>query len=255
MTTGNDGFFTGYSARTPENLRPFLSFLAALVIAGGALVSFGLATHQGDAGAGGFDWDAGPQSVIGVLETQPYPVIHARPSKVFPSGHTYLLSGDGKRGVQSETHLFDGVLVEAGGFVVKRGTLDMLLVNSSDSLKRAGTVAAERPPAPVDLGRWRIQGEICDGKCYAGAMRPGIGLAHKACANLCVIGGVPPVLVTASPVAGASFFLLSDGEGKALDGRILDSVAVLIEAVGRIERRGDLHVFKLDPSTLKVARR
>jgi hypothetical protein len=85
-------------------------------------------------------------------------------------------------------------------------------------------------------------------------MRPGTGLAHKACANLCVIGGVPPVLVTTSPVAGTTFFLLGDADGNALDEWILDKVAVLVEAEGRVERRGDLHVFKLDTSTVKVAK-
>lgn len=31
-------------------------------------------------------------------------------------------------------------------------------------------IADFEPAAPVDLGKWRLTGEICDGKCYAGAM-------------------------------------------------------------------------------------
>ena len=254
MSTGNDDFFVGYSARPPVPLRKFLGALAAVLTAGSGILALIIGLNQGDAGSGGFDWDAGQQNIAGVIETKPYPIIHAGPSKAFPAGHTYLLSGDGKRGAPTEGQVIDGSAIEASGFVVKRGALDMMIVDDGKNLKTSTAANNQRPPTPIDLGRWRVRGEICDGKCYAGAMRPGAGLAHKACANLCLTGGVPPILVTASPIAGATFFLLSDIDGLALDQRVLDHVAVQIDIEGRVERRGDMHVFKLDPATLKVRR-
>ena len=250
---GNDAFFIGY-AGVPAGLRTWLIGIAGLLLAAFAAGSVLLAATQNDPGPGAFQWDAGVQTVTGVIETRPYPVLHASPSAAFPQGHGYLLSGDGKRGVQGAAGPLDGQLVEARGFLIKRGSLDMLQLGGDDGLRLSPTlnVTPARAPAPVDLGRWRIKGEICDGKCAAGAMRPGTGLAHKACANLCLIGGAPPVLVTAAPVAGSSFFLLGGPAGEPLPARILDYVAVPIEVEGRIERRGDLTVFKLDPATLRV---
>ncbi|MGI9422759.1 MAG: hypothetical protein ACR2PA_06170, partial [Hyphomicrobiaceae bacterium] len=102
------------------------------------------------------------------------------------------------------------------------------------------------------LGRWRLKGEICDGKCLAGAMRPGRGLAHRACANLCLIGGVPPIFVASEPVAGSQFFLLADQDGNALPDAYLNHVAVYISLDGTIERRGKILLFKVDLASLKV---
>ena len=83
-------------------------------------------------------------------------------------------------------------------------------------------------------------------------MRPGTGLAHKACANLCISGGVPAVFVSTSPVDGHRFFLLADQDGKPLGDRLYDLVALLIEVEGRVEKLDDIAVFKMDVSTVKV---
>ena len=123
-------------------------------------------------------------------------------------------------------------------------------------LQVAGRLKAMRgavdPVDVTDLGSWRLSGEICDGKCYAGAMQPGTGLAHKACANLCLIGGTPAVFVAKGAVDGASFFMLSDETGEPLDERLYGITAVLLSAEGQIERRGDLHLFKIDADSVQV---
>jgi hypothetical protein len=107
-------------------------------------------------------------------------------------------------------------------------------------------------PAPEDLGRWRLAGEICDGKCLAGAMRPGRGLAHKACANLCVLGGVPPVFVSSKPVLGTEFLMITGPDGSDLPEAVYDHMAQYIAVEGRITRHGDLLVFALEGETVEV---
>ena len=114
--------------------------------------------------------------------------------------------------------------------------------------KTAGT--PDLPPSKP-LGRWRLSGEICDGKCLAGTMRPGRGLSHKACASLCLINGAPPIFVSSAPVDGAEFFLLANAEGQTLGDAVLDHVAQFVSLEGAVEKRGDIHVFKVDFSTLK----
>lgn len=111
----------------------------------------------------------------------------------------------------------------------------------------------EAAEVPVrQLGKWQLSGEVCDGKCYAGAMRPGTGIGHKACANLCLVGGVPAVFVIRGAVEGSSFFMLADAEGKALGDRIYDLTAVLLSARGSIEMRGNLPIFKIDLDSVEI---
>lgn len=248
----NDGFFVGYINSLPGSAQWFVPLMAALMVLGFA--SFGIlaAVVQTDPGSGQFLWDAGEVNVSGVLEEYPYPLIHAEPSARFPQGRTLMLSGDGKRGVQKRVASLSGQRVDVSGFLLKRGTIDMLQVTATP--KPNATIMPEQTvnaPLPRSLGRWRLTGELCDGKCYAGAMRPGQGLAHKACANLCLIGGVPPVFVSTAPVEGHQFMMVADQNGMALSAEWLHRVAVLIEVEGAIEERGDLLIFKMDAASLK----
>jgi hypothetical protein len=118
------------------------------------------------------------------------------------------------------------------------------MLDTNTPLQGVGGQGRVAPATP--LGRWRITGEICDGKCYSGSMRPGNGLAHKACANFCILGGVPPVFVSTAPVEGSSFMLLADAAGGPLPGRLYDLVALRLQLEGELERRGDLLVFKVN---------
>lgn len=91
-----------------------------------------------------------------------------------------------------------------------------------------------------------MTGEICDGKCAAGSMRPGDGLAHKACANLCISGGLPPVLVMDLPVAGSTVVLIAGPDGGPMPKALYDLVALPVQIEGQLERRDDLLVFRAD---------
>ena len=62
--------------------------------------------------------------------------------------------------------------------------------------------AKEMPLMPTSLGVATLRGEIVDSKCYLGAMKPGDQKTHKACATLCIRGGIPPVLVERLPGGG-----------------------------------------------------
>jgi len=247
-----DIFFIGW-ASPPLALRGFLIGCAAGLIVVFAVFGYLGAATANDPGDGAFRFDWGRQMVIGRLETQPYPLLHVIESERYETGHTLLLSGPGKTGVQERSAPLDGSVVEIQGIALKRGDLDMLQVSN----RRNGLVASEITgpdlPEPVPLGRWRLTGEICDGKCYAGAMRPGQGLSHKACANFCLSGGVPPLFVSTDAVDGATFFLMADLQGKPVTEAVMDHVATLVEVEGAIERRGGMHVLRIDPDTIRLA--
>ena len=257
-------FFIGF-APPPDALRPFL-----LGVAGGLVILFAalgwlLGATQDDPGPAAFRFDWGRQTVTGVIDAHPYPVLHvlASATERYAPGDAILLSGQGKRGVQDRAAPLHGALSVVSGVGMQRGPLDMIQARGGanglaafEQVEEAPLVPAGAPadlPAPQDLGRWRLTGEICDGKCLAGAMRPGTGLAHKACAVLCLDGGAPPVFVSTGPVDGETFFLIGEAEGGPVPRDLLAWTAQLVTLEGRVERRGDLMVFLVDPSTARLA--
>lgn len=249
--TKNTDFFVGYGKRLPEALRIFLPACAAILTAIFAIAGLLMGLSQSHPGEGGFRWDLGQQTLVGTLELNPVPVIHARATTRFPNGHTMMLTGQGKNGVQVAAAPLDGMLVEVKGFITERGALDMLVVDTLEAGKTESLSSDATLRSVTDLGLWRLTGEICDGKCVSGAMRPGRGIAHKACANLCILGGVPPVFVANGTVAGKSFFLMADELGQPLADRLGDLTAVPVEIEARVQRRGDLLIVLINPKAIK----
>ena len=247
----DDPFFVGYMP-APNPLRRFLLGAGVASVAAFAGAGALIGATQDDPGNGAFRFDYGRQTLTGVLELNPYPVLRVtQGNDRIKAGHTLMLSAGGKRGLIGRARPLAGKLVTASGVLLNRGDLDMLQLRGGKN----GLAAAEGdPPAQTrePLGRWRLAGEICDGKCLVGAMRPGRGLAHKACANLCLIGGVPPVFVSTQPVEGSEFLMIGGPDGNALPTSVYDRVGQFISIEGEIERRGDLLVFKVTPQSMQV---
>jgi hypothetical protein len=248
MSGSQDDFFVGWSGRTGRPLAIFLGIAATVGVCGFLALAAILSGSTDDPGPGTFDIADGEQVLQGILTIDPYPLLHLSRDAAHPQGHTLLLSGDGKRGPSLPAGTMAGQVVSVKGYLLKRGTIDMMMVDDLTPLPSPGDAVA---PAQR-LGRWRIVGEICDGKCYSGGMRPGAGLAHKACANLCLIGEVPPVFVSTMPVAGATFLLLTDQDGNRMPDAIRDYVAVRVRLEGELERRGDMLVLKVDIARMAI---
>ncbi|MFB2553484.1 hypothetical protein [Ensifer soli] len=242
------GFFVGYFRKVPPAIRRFALVFGAFFLTGLVGASLALALSEKRPGSGGYVDELRGGRVAGFVEMRPYPILRV-PGQDGGAPRAIMLSGQGKTGVAGSAAPLSGQWAEVSGIFVKRGDLDMLLVGGHDGLRAAPQpIDAAQPMTAVPLGRWRLTGEICDGKCFAGAMRPGSGLAHKACANLCITGGVPPVFVTTSPIDGRSFLMMADAEGGPLPKALLDQTAVLIELEGDVERRDDILVFRVDVS-------
>jgi len=246
-------FFVGYGNKLPKGIAQLILPVFALFIAGFVALSLLLSSSASDPGDGRFRGDLGRQNLVGVLEFHPYPVLRLPPTANQPA-KTLMMSGRGKRGAFKNASGLDGEAVFAWGIYMKRGDITMLQVAGRQGIEMAGQEIPEDfvPSRPVSLGKWRLAGEICDGKCYAGAMRPGTGLAHKACASLCLADGIPAVFVSSGPVEGSSYFLLADQDGKPLGEEMNDLLALYVEAEGEVERLDDLNIFKMDLSTVKV---
>lgn len=251
MAKTKDPFFVGWG-KIPKDFKVFLISLTVSIIAAFAVLSYAISSHQSDPGDGAF---MGPATAVGILQADPYPVLHVISSGRYQPGETILLSGSGKRGVVKRAAGFDGQVVRVAGVTMMRGDLNGMQLRGGKNGLRGDDTGADGFDVRVEnLGRWRLTGEICDGKCLTGAMRPGRGLAHKACANLCLLGGVPPVFVSSAPVAGSEFLLMADANGKAVTQDILKFTATYVEIEGDIERRGDMLIFKISPESIRLAR-
>ncbi|MEM9059161.1 MAG: hypothetical protein AAGD13_01760 [Pseudomonadota bacterium] len=251
-TPGKEIFFIGFLTELPDGLKRFLPIIGVVLLCLFAGLGFAISATQDDPGEGRFRGDLGRQELTGVVHARPYPTLWiTEGTETLPAGHVLMLSGGGKRGAMAAEG-FDGRLTKVQGLPLTRGELTMLQLAGGKRKPAEADGVVPDLPKDQSLGRWRISGEICDGKCLAGAMRPGIGLAHKACANLCLVGDIPPVFATTGPVDGERFMLLAGPDGGPMPAQMYDFTAVLIEAEGEVLRRGDLLIFQIDPVSMKV---
>lgn len=253
MSENKTPFFVGYLG-IPKALKGFLLKISLLMFAGFLAGAVLAGATQDDPGEAGFRFDYGRQTLTGVLETKPYPLLYVTEgNERVKAGHTIMLTGQGKTPIMANLSALEGHQVKISGVILKRGDLDMLQVAGGqrglEDLAIEGAIPEREP-----LGRWKLQGEICDGKCLAGAMNPGRGLAHKACANLCLLADIPPVFVSSNPVEGQEFLLVAGPDGGPFPRELYDYVGQFLELETDIERRGDLLVLKIDPSRITVLR-
>jgi hypothetical protein len=260
MTRDGDRFFVGWSSRLPAGHAAFLGVVAAVFVALtlglGLLLGSGaqdpddgpvrIGERQADGGPLRPDGWQGDQVLRGHVETRGYSLLHVPASERFPQGRTLLLSGFGKRGPDLAGN--NGPMQFKGG-ILRRGSIEMLVAD--DPAESAAGDASLVPPRRTPLGRWRIVGEICDGKCYPGGMRPGAGLSHRACASLCLSGDIPPILVTTAPVAGSSFLVLATDQQGSPYPALAPFIAGLVEMEGLVERVGNVLVLTVDIKTLR----
>ncbi|WP_346909858.1 hypothetical protein [uncultured Roseibium sp.] len=239
------GFFVGYFKKVPADIRRLMLVFIVTFVGAFSAAAFVVALDTDSPGSGSFAGPPPEGELTGTIDLLPYPVLRVAASAGKPA-RAVMLAGTGKFGVSDRAEKLEGQSVVVGGFLARRGDLEMLLVGDRMEAEDEQPADLPVPTTAQDLGRWRLTGEICDGKCAAGAMRPGTGLAHKACANLCISGGVPPVFVSTAPVEGHNFLLMASADGGPIPKWLLDRTAVPVVLEGRVERRDDLLVFKVD---------
>jgi hypothetical protein len=231
---------------TPRRHRRFLAVALpglALVV---AAVAIAVGTAQRDPGPGVWS-DGEAVSLRGVIAERPYPAI------VTSDGELWLLVEMGKRGAQSRVAGAAGASVEVTGWPLRREGRRMLeLAPGEESMRRLGeqielSNAPTQEPTPVALA-----GEIVDSKCFLGAMKPGDGKAHKACATLCVTGGIPPVLVTfGADGSTLGFYLIVDAAGDSANALAAPLLGEPVVIEGLLEQWADLRVIRVAPDGLR----
>lgn len=244
-----DPFFVGYFKTVPPDIRDFALSAGAGVVGLLALLALLLPLATVDPGSGRYADDLRGGTLTGTIDPLPYPILRV-PATADAPARAVLLGGQDKVGAQGRVDV-GAQVIEVGGIFVRRGDLEMLLVGGNGAKASATGLPDFTPATTEQLGRWRLTGEICDGKCYGGAMKPGSGLAHKACANLCITSGLPPVLVMELPVEGTTVVLLAAQDGGPMPDALFDLTAIPIQVEGHLERRDDLLIFRIGENSAR----
>lgn len=141
--------------------------------------------------------------------------------------------------------------VNVTGSLIQRGVNAMIAAIDGDDWIAPAPGSEDQSLADWperDLGEALLVGEILDAKCWFGAMRPSSGNVHKACAALCVRGGLPPAFCSGGVMCGEASQapLLLRADGGAHGDELLELVADPVRAIGRVVIVGDVTQFRAD---------
>lgn len=227
----------------------FLRFVGPAVLWVFVVASLVAAYSQSSPGSG--VWETGvARSFHGTMHALPYPALFTddrgdgRPGML-------LLVEMGKHGC-ARAASFDGATVEVGGWPVHREGRWMLELEPGDAGIRRST---QHTPGPTllaqALGRVTLHGEIVDSKCFLGVMKPGDGKTHKECATLCIMGGIPPMLVTRDRLGTPTFYVLISETGGPLSVDAYPMIADPVEISGELERWGETLMLRVRASDIR----
>ncbi len=230
-----DDFFIGWSAQTPRRDRRFMLGAGLALIAGAGGLGAALALNPAPVGGG--IWDQGEvRTLNGLLAAAPYPMIRTR--DLDGAIRTVFLATSGKTAPRIDASLI-GQSASVTGTLLTRGRNAMMAVSTIG----AAAIAPDDLMAATfgDRGPVMLVGEILDAKCWFGAMRPGFGRTHKACAALCSRGGLPLAFCQLGACGDdIAAPLLLDENGRAFGRNIVPLIADPVVINGRLIEAGDM---------------
>ncbi len=240
--TTEEAMFIGWADTPVADRRFFLRAGIGLGVAAG-LLGFGVAALQPPPGTGRWDPDA-VREWRGIVSAEPYAML--RTNDLGGGPRTALLSCLGKCGVAARIGALAGRAVVVTGSLIQRGAHSMIAVDEGGDWIRADSNAqpdlALAFPAGQPLGEVSLVGEILDSKCWFGAMRPANGKIHKACASLCIRGGIPPAFFARGSNGQEALMIMTSG-GSPYGPGLLALVADPVHIRGKVQRVGDLLVL------------
>lgn len=215
--------------------RPLPATLLSLVLAAigalaGLVAGTAAATALAQRDPGPAVWDTSSTATLtGTIVADPYPML--LPIDGSPG---VILMSVGKGGPPQSVVAMAGQTAEITGYTLERDGMRVLEVDSPPTER---SLPLPNRAAPVDLGTYAIATEILDTKCYLGAMKPGDGQGHKACATLCVAGGVPPMIAWTDDTGKSHYALLTAPDGSPMPEQYRSLIAEPVTIEGRLTSR------------------
>ena len=252
-----DEFYIGWDEKASPSFGRRARLSSILLVLAAPIVAFVLAASQAPFDEASFEF-GNLRDFEGVVRLLPHPVLEVdTPSGVVDH---WLLVAVGKHGAGEQMADYEGQRVRLRGTLIYRGseagpalrTMVEVVEGSVERVSNAGLATDAGMDMPrVSLGRHTLRGEIVDSKCWLGVMKPGDGKAHRACASLCIRGGIPPlVAVRDGDVVVRQLLILGSG-GEAVNDRILHAVAEPISITGEVFVSGDVWTLHADLDTLE----
>lgn len=240
--SAKDDFYVGYLPLPSSHARTLRMALPALMLAAAGVVVL-VGALQRDPGSAA--WREETEAVRGTLLTDPYPLV------LTGDGRVVLLVEQGKHGARARVKELGGRAVVARGRALTReGRVVLELVGGADALMEgpadAGVSQHGTTASSGSVQRVTLVGEIIDSKCYHGAMKPGEGKTHKACATLCISNGIPAMF---TDEAGATYLFSTGGE--VPDDDTLSKIGELVEVTGEVTPLGGSYVLRVEPGSVR----
>lgn len=238
--TSTDGraFYVGYLP-VPGTHKRFLTVLIPLLFLG--MLGIGGLVAAAQRNPGKTDVVSSHMATwSGTVYSEPYPML------VNDDGSIHLLIGIGKFGVLDRILPFQGQRCAIDGWALARSDRRAIQMNlAEDAIRVVDGPVLPYPSSSLSISqRVELVGEIVDGKCFLGAMKPGDGKTHKACATLCIQGGLPPMFASNRPMSQLPLVLV-DGSTD-LPPSILGLVGEPVLISGVMSRIGTLGILSID---------
>lgn len=244
-----DDFYIGYEALMPASLAGRIRVTAVALIVLALVVSGVLVFAQGRFAKATFEFGQ-TRTFEGRLVEHPYPaLLIAEPTG---ASRVYWLVGAGKHGASDLVKGRDAQVVRVSGSLIERDQDRMIEVPSS----RHAIVSIDTAPLPLEpmrsLGGVVIRGEIVDGKCHLGVMKPGEGVTHRDCAVRCLLGRVTPMFAPNRQDTRVGRVALVDRDGQPITESLETVVGRPVEIRGELLARGPLRFLATEVSAVRA---
>ena len=239
-------FFVGY-LDMPKSLKKFYVPLTVFLILFSVGAGYTIASKQRSVGPA-FWQNSTTETVTGLLRVNPYPVLHRFNPENPEQIESILLVNQGKYSSNDYASPFADQMVTITGYPIYRGGWSMLELiaeepiqaindNSETSQISEKLMVASKP---TSLGPVALSGEIADSKCFLGVMKPGIGSVHKACAEVCLLGGIPAMLLAWGEDGQKYGYMLTQHDGSSISKEISKNAADYAKVTGELQMKGNL---------------
>lgn len=249
-----DDFYIGYEPPMPRPLARFVGRITAAAIVGAVVAGAAVVAGHVALDGGSFDYGR-TQTVTGRILAHPYPRLIE--SAGTTTGAASLLVASGKHGARPLVQHLDGRTATFEATRITRDGHVMLEMRAGTvrAVAEGRAVASPETPRPAGARDLELQGEIVDTKCYLGVMVPGEGHTHRACASLCLRGGIPAALRVRDARGGVTLYLLESPSGSPVSEAAAALAGRPVVVAGVTGRRDGWPTIRTNPATWREATR
>ncbi len=248
-------FFVGYLPM-PAPLKKFYWPLVVSLLIVCGLLGYWVAAQQKTSGAA--TWHTAQTTTMqGILTLHPYPALHRLNPQNPGEVESVLLVRQGKHSANQFAARFDRQRVVIDGHKINRGGWSMLEIAAEESIQKENSAPLDEATARLQalsairpLGKISLKGEIVDSKCFLGVMKPGAGTIHKACAEVCLLGGIPPMLVAKDAQNQKFGYLIAHPNGSDASAALAKYAAEPVQITGQLQQQGSLLFIQMNDDGL-----